>query len=367
MRRARKVRLLREFDPAARATRPRRPRPVLRRAARLRRRPGPDRGGRRRAAGGAPAAVSVPAARSARRAARRVAGGDINEAWRSSWRRRAGVRQDAPRAPAGEYAAEAAGLAWLGEAGGLRVPRVLGQSERFLALEWIQPGRWTPPGRRSLVADSPPSISGRRAFGAPVAAASGRGRVGQRTGRRLGDVLRRAAAAPPRGDGARPWRAEHRGRRRRRAGLRSDGPARRSAGAARAPARRPVVGQRAGRRRRPALADRSRGLRRHREIDLAMLALFGRPSPRTLAAYDEVWPRADGHAGRIELYHLLPLLVHAVLFGGRTGRRRARGPPLRLSVAWTSACAIAPASSPAPPRDSAWPSPRAWSRRARAS
>jgi fructosamine-3-kinase len=54
----------------------------------------------------------------------------------------------------------------------------------------------------------------------------------------------------------------------------------------------------------------------HREVDLAMLSLFGSPSPRTLAAYDEVWPRAPGHEERVGLWQLFPLLVHAVLFGG---------------------------------------------------
>jgi hypothetical protein len=53
--------------------------------------------------------------------------------------------------------------------------------------------------------------------------------------------------------------------------------------------------------------------------DAAVAALFGAPSPRTLAAYDEAHPRADGHAERVELYQLLPLLVHAVLFGGGYG------------------------------------------------
>jgi hypothetical protein len=57
----------------------------------------------------------------------------------------------------------------------------------------------------------------------------------------------------------------------------------------------------------------------HREIDLAMLALFGTPSARTLAAYDEVHPRADGHEARVPLWQLLPLLVHAVLFRGGYG------------------------------------------------
>jgi fructosamine-3-kinase len=61
-----------------------------------------------------------------------------------------------------------------------------------------------------------------------------------------------------------------------------------------------------------------------REIDLAMLQLFGAPSPRFFAAYDEVWPRADGAADRVELFQLLPLLVHAVLFGGGYGARAER-------------------------------------------
>jgi fructosamine-3-kinase len=54
----------------------------------------------------------------------------------------------------------------------------------------------------------------------------------------------------------------------------------------------------------------------HREVDLAMLKLFGAPSPRTLAAYEEVAPLAPGHDERVALYQLFPLLVHAVLFGG---------------------------------------------------
>ena len=53
----------------------------------------------------------------------------------------------------------------------------------------------------------------------------------------------------------------------------------------------------------------------HREIDLAMLSLFGAPSPRFYAAYDEVYPRAPGYAERVALYQLYPLLVHVNLFG----------------------------------------------------
>jgi fructosamine-3-kinase len=57
----------------------------------------------------------------------------------------------------------------------------------------------------------------------------------------------------------------------------------------------------------------------HREIDLAMLRLFGDPGPEVLAAYSEVWPLAPGHEERVALWQLLPLLVHAVLFGGGYG------------------------------------------------
>ena len=54
----------------------------------------------------------------------------------------------------------------------------------------------------------------------------------------------------------------------------------------------------------------------HREIDLAMLRLFGSPSERVFAAYAELSPPAEGWEERVELYQLLPLFVHALLFGG---------------------------------------------------
>ncbi len=58
----------------------------------------------------------------------------------------------------------------------------------------------------------------------------------------------------------------------------------------------------------------------HRETDLAMLALFGAPHlDRVLAAYDEAAPLAEGWAERVPLHQLHPLLVHAALFGGGYG------------------------------------------------
>ena len=54
----------------------------------------------------------------------------------------------------------------------------------------------------------------------------------------------------------------------------------------------------------------------HREVDLAMLRLFGTIPRRTWAAYEEAFPLAEGHKERVGLYQLFGLLVHAALFGG---------------------------------------------------
>jgi fructosamine-3-kinase len=58
----------------------------------------------------------------------------------------------------------------------------------------------------------------------------------------------------------------------------------------------------------------------HRETDLAMLALFGAPHLDTIiASYDETYPLATGWRERVGLHQLVPLLVHAILFGGGYG------------------------------------------------
>ncbi|HEU4541830.1 MAG TPA: fructosamine kinase family protein [Jiangellaceae bacterium] len=63
----------------------------------------------------------------------------------------------------------------------------------------------------------------------------------------------------------------------------------------------------------------------HRETDLAMLDLFGFPHlERVLAAYHESWPLADGWRKRVALHQLHPVLVHAVLFGGSYGPQAGR-------------------------------------------
>lgn len=59
----------------------------------------------------------------------------------------------------------------------------------------------------------------------------------------------------------------------------------------------------------------------HREVDLAMMRLFGGFGPRVYAAYEETYPLAVGHEDRVALNQSIPLLVHVILFGsGYLGR-----------------------------------------------
>jgi len=53
----------------------------------------------------------------------------------------------------------------------------------------------------------------------------------------------------------------------------------------------------------------------HREIDLAMMRLFGGFGERVFESYNESFPLASGYRGRVELFQLYPLLVHVNLFG----------------------------------------------------
>jgi fructosamine-3-kinase len=255
--------------------------------------------------------------------ARRVAGGDINDAWhvelddgtRAFVKARAG-------APADEYATEAAGLAWLGEA--IAVPRVLAVGESYLALEWITEGRLDAAGEEELGR----GLARLHAAGAPGFGASPPG--APFTGLRLGTV-----ELPPATPG--DWPTLYGARLEalaRRAALPDPGAVDRVlerlpelAGPPEPPARLHgdlwggnVLADAGGL---PVLIDPA-AYGGHREVDLAMLRLFGAPSPRTLAAYAEALPLAGGHEDRVPLYQLLPLLVHAILFGGGYGAAAVR-------------------------------------------
>ena len=273
----------------------------------------------------AEAAAAAAGARVAQ--ARRVPGGDINDAWAVELEGggRLFVKTRADALP-GEYATEAAGLAWLAGAGGVRVPEVVAIGDAFLALRWIDAGRLDAAGEEELGRGlAAIHAAGAPAFGAPPPGAPYEGlRLGPLElppaiaddwpalygEHRLAPLLRMAAERGAIDAGGRA------------AVERVIGRLPELAGPPEPPARLHgdlwsgnVLADGDGR---PVLIDPG-AYGGHREVDLAMLRLFGAPSPRTLAAYAEAHPLAAGHERRVPLYQLLPLLVHAILFGGSYG------------------------------------------------
>jgi fructosamine-3-kinase len=256
---------------------------------------------------------------------RRVGGGDINEAWHVDLAdgRQAFVKTRPDVAPE-EYALEAAGLRWLAQPGALGVPDVLEVSEAYLALEWIDQGRLSAAGAEQL---------GRGLAAVHAAGAPGFGDPG--FARDLGVQARIGSLRMPNEQSA-DWPSFYAERRllplariaSERGALSGDGVRavervceRLSdlAGPAEPPARLHgdlwsgnVLADADGR---PWLIDPS-AYGGHREVDLAMLRLFGAPSETVFHAYEEVHPLADGWQERVGLWQLLPLLVHAALFGG---------------------------------------------------
>jgi protein-ribulosamine 3-kinase len=53
----------------------------------------------------------------------------------------------------------------------------------------------------------------------------------------------------------------------------------------------------------------------HREMDLAMMRLFGGFGHELYEAYNEVFPLENGFESRIDIHNLYPLMVHVNLFG----------------------------------------------------
>jgi len=253
-----------------------------------------------------------------------VAGGDINDAFRVRLAdgRTVFVKSHA-RAPDGMFAAEAAGLEWL-RAGPLRVPRVLAVGADWLALEWLE-------------------LAGR-----PDSAALGRGlaqlhRVGAPCFG-LDEEYSRLASSPnnflatlPQDNTREPdWPTFYVERRlrplctRARLGLDRELDALRANETCFGPAEPPARvhgdlwwGNVAAAGGEPVLIDPA-VYGGHREIDLAMLALFGGLPEALVAAYEEVAPLADGWRERIALHQLYPLAAHACLFGGGYGAQVAR-------------------------------------------
>lgn len=260
-------------------------------------------------------------------ALRALSGGDIHSAHeaRLADGRVVFVKSSAS-APPGLFAAEAHGLAWLGEARALRVPEVLAigpahaAGPAFLALEFIAPGRRA----RDFDEQLGRGLAALHRKGAPSFGLARDNFLGT-----LAQDNRPVPSAP----GA--WAEFYRARRL--------APLVRhlaDAGAPRAPLRAiealwPQLPELCGPDEPPArlhgdlwagnhLCDAQGSpvfidpavYGGHREVDLAMMRLFGGFGARAFDSYAESFPLAPGWRARVPLYQIYPVLIHAALFGG---------------------------------------------------
>lgn len=215
------------------------------------------------------------------------------------------------------FAAEANGLRWLGEAGGVPVPEVLGAGDDLLVIELLPPGAPTPEAAEAFGA----GLARTHAAGAPAFGASWPGYIASlpldnAPGTEWGTWYVKQRLVPY-------LRKAHDG------GLLS----RADVSLVETVADR--IGELAGPPEPPSrihgdlwsgnvLWSGGRGWLidpaahgGHRETDLAMLALFGAPHlERIMRAYTGTAPLADGWRQRVPLHQLHPLLVHVCLFGG---------------------------------------------------
>lgn len=249
-------------------------------------------------------------------------GGDINRAARAELADGTSVFvKHRPGAPPGTYAVEADGLDWLAKAGSLRIPDVRGVGDdsepRILVLEWIEQGRRGPAHDEELGRGlAALHTAGADRFGYPIDNLIGS--IAQPNGRRrdwpsfYGEqrilAMTRTAIDNGRLPASFGARAERLATRlpellgppeppaRLHGDLWSGNAIADSSGA-------PVIVD-------PAVYGG------HREVDLAMMRLFGGFSDRVFAAYEEVAPLAPGASERVRLLQLYPLVVHVVLFGG---------------------------------------------------
>jgi protein-ribulosamine 3-kinase len=252
-----------------------------------------------------------------------VGGGCISPAWRVALAdgRRVFVKQAPAGAAEDLLAAEAESLERLAATRAVRVPAVLGRDTAWLALEWLEPGsataaKWQQLGeslaalhrvrsarfgwhrdnyigtlpQHNAVTDDWPTFWREHRLLAQLSRASAHlSRVALADFDRLLDRLP-ALLEPATADGASLlhgdlWNGN--------VHMTTDG---------------------------PALIDPSCWYG-HREVDLAMAALFGGFPAAFRAAYEAYWPLVRGWQQRRHIYQLYYLLVHVNLFGGSYAAR----------------------------------------------
>ncbi|MEO3850967.1 fructosamine kinase family protein [Streptomyces sp. B8F3] len=280
------------------------------------------------------------------RAARPVGGGDISAAHRLELAdgRRVFAKTRAG-APAAFFAAEAHGLRLLADTGTVPVPAVLGEEPGMILLEWIEPGPATPAqaerlGRDLAALHETPAA----AFGTSWPAYIGSLPLPSPGAPETPGTPDPAPEPPPEHAGHTPaspadWPAFYAGHRllpflR----LATDNGALTPADTRAVERLCDVIDEVTGPPQPPAVihgdlwsgnVQWSAGDRAHLidpaaqgghpEVDLAFLELFGCPQlGRLLGAYEEVRP-LPGRRGRVPLYQLHHLLVHAALFGAGYG------------------------------------------------
>ena len=251
----------------------------------------------------------------------RLGGGDINDSSEVSLEN--GTRvfvKTHPSPPQGMFEAEARGLRWLEEAGAIRVPQVLAFSDArpaFLALELLAPAR----RRARFDEELGRSLAALHAFGAPSFGLDHDNYIGRlpQSNSPADDwptfywserLAPQARMAVDRG-------LIDAGTRRQLDALRAKLPA--LVGPEEPPSR--LHGDLWGGNLHvdetgaPCVIDPA-VYGGHREIDLAMMRLFGGFGGRVFSAYHEAMPLPPGADERVSLYQLYPLLVHVNLFGG---------------------------------------------------
>ncbi len=234
-----------------------------------------------------------------------VTGGDIHQAWRIEGSRRIFLKGNARPLP-GIFEREAEGLEALRAVGSVGVPEVLGFGERWLALSWIERGRGGGEelgrGLAAIHRETAPAFGwaedgwigslpqpggwerevtaffGKRLLGLAGALDGGERRRLDRLIDRLPELLPDEEPALLHGDlWGGNWMADQAGR--------------------------PWIFD-------PAVHFGCR------EAELAFTRLFGGFPEVFYSAYEATFPLQPGFEGRVDLWNLYPLLVHANLFGG---------------------------------------------------